>query len=165
MSASKPPGVKDYRKWLREELGVEVSQATRTFYETVASRIVLQLQHATLWEQLCEQLPDYDSQYRVETSYPLLATPEKPKLHIKPFESVLEKSYRKNIIDNDVWPCEPEEGWVLPDNWFTRINDIIRTLIVVKYLDGVEFLGRRIEGLCRSHDLPCQLLLEAREEG
>jgi hypothetical protein len=61
------------------------------------------------------------------------------------------KTFRKNILDNKNWPDEPGNGWIVPDNWYTKVNDIIRTLIIVKYLDGVDFVQERIGSLCDRH--------------
>ena len=35
----------------------------------------------------------------------------------------------------------------------------------MKYLDGVEFLREKIHSACARHSLPCDVVLEAREEG
>ena len=53
----------------------------------------------------------------------------------------------------------------MPDNWFHKINDIIRTLIEVRYLDGVEFLLENIKTNCKAQKIPFKAFLEAREEG
>jgi len=165
MSVSKPKDMAGYQKWLREQLDIDISERTRTRYETVTSRMRDELDQSNLWQELCQSLPEYDSQYRIDTSYALLARSEMPQLLIKPFESLVQKTFRKNVLDNEPWPAEPEYGWILPENWYCKINDILRTLVVVKYLDGVDFLGGRIQSLCEQHGLPCELLLEAREEG
>ena len=89
----------------------------------------------------------------------------KPVIVIKPFASLVLKTYRKNILDNKNWPTEPQEGWILPTNWFTRINDIVRTLIEVKYLDGVGFMIEKIKSQCELSHISCNVFLEAREEG
>jgi hypothetical protein len=90
---------------------------------------------------------------------------DRPVILIKPFSSFVEKTYRKNILLNKNWPNEPDEGWILPSNWFSRINDIVRTLIQVKYLDGVDFLINKITSRCENQNISCIHFLEAREEG
>jgi hypothetical protein len=77
----------------------------------------------------------------------------------------LSKTYRKNIKDNKKWPESPQNGWVLPINWHSQVNDSIRTLIEVKYLDGVEFLIKKIKLYCDQNSVECKSFLEAREEG
>ena len=165
MSKHRPKDVAEYRQWLHDQLNVEISHRTRTRYEVVSSSILTALDRSDVWAQLCSNLAEYDSEYRRETTYPLLASPEPPKLVAKPFESLIEKTFRKNVLENNAWPDEPESGWILPDNWYSKISDIVRTTMVVKYLDGVQFLGVRIKSLCSDHGLPCRFALEAREEG
>ena len=63
------------------------------------------------------------------------------------------------------WPEPPSEGWLLPENWLTKINDIVRSLLVVKYLDGVSFAAEEIEQLFRSKRQRSSFDLEARTEG
>jgi hypothetical protein len=57
--------------------------------------------------------------------------------------------YRWDVVQNNNFPEEPENGWILPTNWYEKINDILRTTIVVKYLDGVEYLAKKLEGFCK----------------
>jgi ppGpp synthetase/RelA/SpoT-type nucleotidyltranferase len=53
----------------------------------------------------------------------------------------------------------------LPDNWFGRIQDIIRTRFVAKYIDGVDFLIEYIKLYCDQCDLYPDVNFEARDEG
>ena len=84
---------------------------------------------------------------------------------LKPYESLLHKSFRKNILLNDAWPTPPNGGWITPENWFSRTNDIVRTTIVVKYLDGVEFMVQHIRAIAEEGNCPFQVNYEARDEG
>jgi hypothetical protein len=52
------------------------------------------------------------------------------------------------MLNNENWPKEPLDGWINPANQFWRINDILRTRFVVKYIDGVGFLANKIESHC-----------------
>ena len=102
--------------------------------------------------------------YLRDTGYQLFVPPA-PTLLTKPLDSTVTKSFRKNILDNKSWPEPPEGGWLLPDNWLSKVNDLIRTSFTVKYLDGVTWVVDAIEKLCGNHDLKCRKFLEAREEG
>ena len=96
-------------------------------------------------------------------------TPDSPQLQTKSFESFLGKTFRINVLHNKNWPKEPswlnQKMWILPRNWFSRINDVVRACVVVKYFDGVKFLTSRLEGECANHDLRCDLAFQARDEG
>ena len=165
MDNGKPKNIDEYRKWLKEEHGIEVLDRTRTYYESVTSSIRMDFEKSDFWAQLTENLREFNSEYQLKTGYPLLIPGFEPDLNIKPFDSFLLKTFRKNILENEHWPGELKNGWILPNNWYSRINDIIRTLVVVKYLDGVEFIIDKIQSLSGQCSLPCQIFLEAKEEG
>ena len=90
---------------------------------------------------------------------------EPPILETKTFDSFFHKTWRKNILDNTNFPKEPPGGWILPNNWFSKVNDIVRTMWPVKYLDGVEFMIEKITSLCEEHGIECPYFYEAKEEG
>lgn len=165
MNLKKPQNIDEYKKWLSAKHEVEVTSRTKTYYESVMNRVKINLEESDLWIQLIENLRDYEGEYLLKSGYPLLIPRFEPELNIKPFDSFLLKTFRKNILQNKNWPDEPERGWILPNNWYTKINDLIRTLFVVKYLDGVEFLIDKIKSLCEHYDRECEIFLEAREEG
>ena len=165
MSQQKPKNIDEYKDWLRKSQEVEVSQKTVSYYENVANRIKVDFEKSPFWTSLLTRnLREYHDEYISATSYPLLMD-FSPILLIKPFDSCLLKSFRKNVTDNKKWPEEPEGGWILPRNWFSRVNDILRTLLIVKYLDGVEFVANKLKSYCTDHGTECQDFLEAREDG
>lgn len=165
MTNKKPKDINEYKKWLKETHGFEISDRTQTHYDSVTSKIEQDLEKSDFWIQLTENLKEYESEYLVETGYNLLTHGFELKLHRKLFESFLLKTFRKNILENKRWPDEPESSWILPNNWYSRINDIIRTLFEVKYLDGVRFMIRKIKSICEEHNMVCKISLEATEEG
>lgn len=165
MTNKKPKDIDEYKKWLKEKHGIEILDRTQTYYESVTSRIKQDLEKSNFWTQLTGSLREYDGEYLTKTGYPLLTPGFKPELRIKPFGSFLLKTFRKNIIENKRWPDKPEGGWVLPNNWYSGINDIIRTLFEVKYLDGVEFIISKVKSICEERNMGCRVFLEATEEG
>ena len=165
MNNKKPENIDEYKKWLKKEHEIEILDRTRTYYESVTSKIKKDFEESDFWAQLTKNLKEYDDEYLVKTGYLLLRPESKPELYIKPFDSFLLKTFRKNILENKNWPNEPEGDWILPSNWYSRMNDIIRTLFVVKYLDGVEFMRDKIQFLCEQNSMECIVFLEAREEG
>jgi hypothetical protein len=119
---------------------------------------------------LTTALREIDSEYHRNNGLKLLMTFEPPELIIKPYTSFIDKTFRRNVLENRNWkkenePHEPERGWYLPDKCHERINDLVRTTIVVKYLDGVAFLWKKIEQLAGRFELPCRIYYEAREVG
>ena len=165
MNNEKPKNIDEYKKWLIEEHGTEITHRIETYYESVTNRIKSDFEKSDLWIQISENLREYDDKYLTKTGYHLLILGFKQELHIKPFNSFLLKTFRKNILNNKNWPNEPVGGWILPNNWYSKINDIIRTLFVVKFLDGVEFMIDKINSLCNDRAMECRVFLEASEEG
>jgi hypothetical protein len=162
----KPKTVKQYEKWLEEEHNVEVSRQTLNYYETVANHVKWTFEDSEFWTTLKADLQEFDDEYRIETGYPLFAPRREPDLLTKPFGSFLLKTFRKNVVYNKNWPEAPTGGWVLPKNWYSRIGDIVRTSLIVKYLDGVEFTIVKLRGLCDECGLSTpRYHLEARQEG
>jgi len=165
MSARKPQSINEYRKWLRDTHQANRVSLSRAYYESVSNKIYMTIVNSTFWSAIISQLDHIGQQYFLDTEYHLFSAEFEPELKIKPFDSFLNKTFRKNIVHNANWPREPEDGWLLPDNWYARTNDIIRTLFVVKYLDGVSFLAESLSSLLKDHDLPSHVDFEAKEEG
>lgn len=55
----------------------------------------------------------------------------------KPWKSIVEKSFRKNVLLAEGWAGgegPPLDKLITPFNWFDQIHDIARTTVVVRYL-------------------------------
>lgn len=165
----KPETIDEYKKWLKKEHGIEITERTKTQYDSVAIKIKKSLEESLLWTSLVNSFSEYNDEYELDTKYKLGIITSEVELYTKPFESFFLKTFRKNVLDNINWDDEannePNGGWILPDNWYANVNDIVRTLIVVKYLDGVEFLSDKIKNHCEQHNTPCSVSFEAKDEG
>ncbi len=159
-----PKDITEYKRWLRHEHGVRLS-IHESRYNSVIPIIRDEVQKSDVWLTLNESLRVMDDEYNVKTDYQLLVNQPPLELHTKSFDSFLKKTFRKNILENDARKEPPEGGWLLPKDWFGRVNDIIRTLLVVKYLDGVTFAVDEIDLLFRSCEWPSKVKYEARTEG
>jgi len=164
MSDNKPKDVDQYKCWLQEEHGVQPVEISCTYYESVTAKAKNAFETSPFWTAFTAGLKEFNDEYYLATGYQLFVTME-PRLYVKSHDSFLLKTYRKNVIENAQWPSYPEGGWLLPENWYSRINDILRALFAVKYLDGVEFLINKIASICLLHSMKLQVDLEAKEEG
>lgn len=160
----KPETMDQYIHWLRRSHGAEISRRTEAHYNAVTSTVKLAFEQSLFWTQLIGKLRDYNDEYLTNTGYGLLV-PTAPEIVVKPYSSFLQKTFRKNVLQNERWPEAPEGGWVTPENWYALIHDIIRTLLVVKYLDGVTFLLEKVRALCEQCGVRWDISFEAREEG
>jgi hypothetical protein len=161
----KPENIEEYLYWLKERLNVDITEKHKRLYDSATTFIQRDFEASLFWKKLIKALPVYRDEYKIQTGYDLFSSEIPPVVCIKPFNSFIEKTYRKNVIYNTDWPNPPNSNWIIPDNWDSRISDIIRTSIVVKYLDGVEFIGAKIKALCEKYKKSCSFSLEASEVG
>lgn len=165
MSIKKPATITDYLKWLKAELDVELTSRTKRYYETVTLKAANDFESSDIWTSLKSALNRLDQQYYLKTGYYLFVGEKAPLLVTKPYDSMVEKSFRKNVRNNSDWPEPPCDGWVLPTNWLSRVNDVVRTCFVVKYLDGVNFLVKEIDSFANELNYSVRVDFEAKEEG
>lgn len=185
----KPP-FHQYMKWILEQ-GVDISNMSIEHYERTAN-IVKKDFTVSLFANLIRNFCKYNNEFRMlSNGYDLWEQPQyrdwckllndegrwkqfdedtiysllKKEVFTKSFSSFLLKTYRKNILENDNWDKPPDKGWILPDNWFSNINDIVRTRFTVKYFDGVEFLIRKIAQLSDDLQMKFESSFEAKDEG
>lgn len=162
----KPTELPQYIEWVKRYLYIEISDRTQHRYESVSLILKNQFEQSPFWTYLTNNLQAYNYEYQDKCGYPLLQMlDDEPEIIIKPWKSFLEKVLRYNVINNSSWPAEPIDGWISPSNWFTRINDIIRTTIVVKYLDGVHFIVDKMRSICKPDGSDFYCHFEAKEEG
>ena len=153
-----------YVKWL-DKKDVEISEKTKNQYLSVRDSIKKQFEKSSLWVELSKKLGEFQYEYRANNGYNLLMSLEPPQLDEKKFDSFFLKTFRKNILENKNPFKEPNDEWILPDNWYSKIKDIVRTCFVVKYLDGVDFLANKIATICDKNDIEYVTSFEAKEEG
>ena len=87
-------------------------------------------------------------------------------LSTKPFKSVIDKSFRFNVLWNKKFPVEPQKyGWTTPDNIYSNINDLVRTCLVCKFIDGPDFLIKKLQEFSKTRGRACKTYSQSREEG
>ncbi len=161
----KPQNLDDYIQWLYNEHKILIDERLRENYQIVSLSLKEQFEKSDIWNNFVKNIREYNDTYIIDTKYDLFQNLDPPEILIKPFNSLLEKTYRKNILNNTNWPNPPENGWYFPDNWYEKINDIIRTSIIVKYLDGVELISFKIKDICSNYQKECIIEHEVRDEG
>ncbi len=110
--------------WLCKEHDINIVKEEK-YYESTCIKLTKDLQESEIWKDLSDNLKEYDYEYKESTGFDLLLKLDLPLIENKPFKSLLEKTYRINVLNNLLWPDAPQEGWILPDNWFSKINDIL----------------------------------------
>ena len=161
----KPVNVEQYKVWIKENFAIDLSNKYNNYYDSVTNKLLHEFRNDLFWKEFLNLFTKIDQNYFLKKNYKLYSTSDLPDLKIKPYDSFILKTYRKNILENIKFPLEPEGGWYLPINWYSRINDIVRTFISVKYLDGVEYLSEKLKEICQQNELKCKIDYEAKEEG
>lgn len=169
---AKPPAITDrpspeaYHAWLRRRFRkVPEVAAGKAYHDEVAARLRAQTEGSTFWKELLSHVPAVAADYYIATEYELMAWPHPGHFQTKTWDSFLEKTYRKNVRGNEGFPDAPVGGWLLPPHWYARIDDVVRTTFVVRYLDGVHELGQAIEQTARDLGLEVEPELVASESG
>lgn len=72
-----------------------------------------------------------------------VSDPQNITLKTKPYESLMNKVYRSNCLYNKMWPKQPVHGFINGDNYLENINDIFRTRVICKYMDGPKLICRK----------------------
>ena len=142
----------------------------KRYYENVANTMKKTFEESAFLKKLNKNLPIYNENYLMARGYPLVSKAERLAIQIKPFDSMIRKCYRKDIIENPRWAVEAfdweaQYDWINPKYCFEKFSDILRTRISVRYLDGVIFVAEELRSLADSLDLPHRIAYKAEEEG
>lgn len=88
----------------------------------------------------------------------LLYYPAKPsdlQLLAKPYASMLTKVYRINCLHNLAYPAPPRRGLIEHATIYSHVqmNDLLRTRLICKYMDGPKFVAEALARFCASREL------------
>lgn len=162
----KPAFPDEYVDWLWEEHEVSVGADTEAQYADFSRQLERQFRASWFFEHLPGRLLEFHANYKVAKGTGLLANPSPAiPLDVKSWTSFLEKTYRRNVLDNKRWPSEPDRGWILPDSGFDKIGDVVRALVVVRYLDGMDEVAGALSQLAVDTGLSSTMGRLAKVEG
>jgi ppGpp synthetase/RelA/SpoT-type nucleotidyltranferase len=156
----------EYTEWLLDRHGVGVGAEARATYEAFALELERKFRASAFWTTLPTMLDTLHANYKVEQrGARLLPASPNLALDIKKWDSFWEKTYRINVVNNPRWPDEPVRGWALPSTWFQRIGDIVRTKVIVRYLDALALVATAVTTLAGTHGLSTETGRVASEDG
>jgi len=154
MLGQEPPAtLEEYKSWALNKLNVDYdSSVTVTEFGMRQSFVWNQATDHAFFKGIQTFLRESHDIYLQQKKASLFMTEDVPSviLHKKPYESMINKSFRQNVLENSNFDSPPTNEktktgeWLTPDNWFSRVNDIVRTLIVCKYVDGPKFLAEQL---------------------
>src|ERR1044071_4282251 len=167
---ARPATMEAYLQWHKSETSREITEATRNLTDTNLRTMLNTANDHPFFQGIPDLLAAASQEYADSTHSRLLVT-DTFDLTPKPFDSIVEKSYRLNVVWNNRWPKPPkwrteDRGeWVTPDNWYRAFDDLIRATIVARYIDGPQFIGDRLEALARSCNLTSRIEPRALDVG
>jgi len=155
----------DYKNWLKDNYKYNCNAADKSHFDSTVTKMRNDFITSSLWKKLSLYFRDVDEEYRSVTGYTLIREIDKIVICQKSYDSLIKKTYRKNCLENSDWPSAIDGGWINPSNWHNRIDDILRTIIEVKYVDGVQFLIDKLEDFCINNSLQYEIQFQAKEVG
>ncbi len=140
------PALDDYSTWFKNHVGGDLAnREAERLYTLNAGNARTSVTAHQFFAGLDAHIEETCQSYKQEFHSELLMTSlDEITLSVKTYASVVNKSYRENILNNGKFPQPPEQGWVTPANWYGKLNDIIRYRIVCKFIDGPEFLAKSL---------------------
>lgn len=150
--AQKPLSEIEYFSQHGDAIGFPAAYDGRA-YDLMMRGLQGQLQTSQLMTDLSNKLTDLAKIYaggRPDLLFYSSKPTEFPVL-IKPFQSVKNKIFRINCAWNRDFPSAPKKfPFVSKDNFLEhdKINDLFRTRLVCKYMDGPEFIALGIKEMC-----------------
>src|ERR1051326_7193736 len=132
----RPTTISDYLEWASTALGFDFrSAATRNRYDMNIQNAQNAVQNSPFMREFQTFLRHNEENCLQRTGAGLLMGSEITVMK-KPFDSTVTKSYRVNVLRNKNFPDAPRGGWVGPDNWYGKFDDLVRSTLVCKFLDG-----------------------------
>ncbi len=160
----KPSDLDEYAEWLESEFDVELAGLPEQ-HERVASALKSQFERSDFWKAFCSELSELGSAYYLRTGGFFFGAASDPIVTVKDWGPFWLKTYRRNVLENTRWPRPPSGGWLLPQDWYREITDVIRTKVVVRYLDGISDVVRLIAEGARKARHGSHVAYQASEEG
>jgi hypothetical protein len=164
----KPSTGDEYLAWLDEMWHGDSRELREGRYLHQQGDLRQAFETSPYWREISARLYDWAHAYTKKTDALLFqGVPQAPALASKPWQSFLSRTWRENVHHNENWPDPPKDGWWLPDNWFERAWDIVRTRFVVRYMDGVTTLADHLRDCADERRFKLEAILKphAKEDG
>ena len=146
--------------------GEEDGEWHEAYYERESNRLVTEFKKTGFWTEFGRRRDHLAERRQLEGGYPLLAHQGTPADIVpKPWDSLLDKCYRKNVLENNVFPKPPPEGWITEKNWLDRIHDVVRTTVVVRYMDDIFIVAKLLQEVAANEAIEIDVDFKARNEG
>ncbi|HWS86806.1 MAG TPA: hypothetical protein VN282_07570 [Pyrinomonadaceae bacterium] len=162
----KPSTLEEYFEWAKANLSVDFTDTTlENLYKANLNNAVNAISESEFYNGIDAKLAEWSEEYYRDTKSQLLMDTSGLTLLKKPYSSAVDKSFRHNVLWNRRFPDEPRRGWITPDNFFSTLNDAIRSMLVCKFIDAPNFLISKLKSYADERRLPHRSYSQERDEG
>lgn len=155
------PTFQEYPKWHKDNLGEDLADdSLRRWYELnvrAAQTTLSQHNVAGLISKLLIK--------RIADSTLSRNHPNNVQFVEKPFNSVVDKLFRLNCNWNRNFPKPPKPDWLKCSDVFIRLDDLVRSTIICRYIDGPQEICDEIVAAATDAGLTANSLPRATNEG
>lgn len=165
-SRLKPIDRESYLDWAAHVLGCDFkSPKVARIYETNVNNILTSVTQHPFFIGFSAEAARWQDEYHRETNSILFMDSDEPHLCVKSFRSVVDKTFRMNILWNKAFPEAPNRGWVNLQNIYAQLNDLVRGSLVCRFIDGPERVARHIAEYASRLDLVSRSYSQERDDG
>ena len=139
-------------------------------YQRVTITMKDEFCNSDFYKDLSSMLTHLNDQYVTDTHFELLDLSKCLVMDTKEFDKMLEKCYRKDVLYNKHWEDTDETWtesyeWAHPTNCFEKLNDTLRTKVLIRYLDGVDIILKAFAEISKKHGHDFTIDYKAEERG
>ncbi len=162
-----PETVADYLKWAEVALNSSFvgDDRLQSVYATNSQNILNRVNQHQFFEHFSQKTKVWEAEYEQRMGAKLFTGNADPNLQIKSYESVVEKTFRQNILLNTNFPNQPQKGWLDYSSIYEQFNDLVRGSLVCKFIDGPEFVAKAIVAYAAEHELESRQYSHERDDG
>jgi hypothetical protein len=162
----KPRNLDEYRLWALKTLGLNLTDVRLArIYDTNVNNVLTLVTQHPFFVGFSAEAARWGDFYHSKTNSDLFLGSPEPHLIVKPFRSVEEKTYRINVLRNSDFPGAPPGGWVDQTNLYSRLNDLVRGMLICRFADAPEFVTTQILDYAGSFGLANRGYSQEREDG
>jgi ppGpp synthetase/RelA/SpoT-type nucleotidyltranferase len=166
--ADKPETVADYLKWAEVVLGssFNADDRLRSMYDTNSQNILNRVNQHAFFAHFSQKTEAWNVEYEKKTGSRLFTSNGDPKLNTKSYESVVEKTFRQNILLNGEFPQAPTTtGWLDYNSIYEHFNDLVRGSLVCRFIDGPAYVANAIVAYAEECGLKSRQYSHERDDG
>lgn len=164
--------LEDYKEFL-EIYTQSSSSVLEKYYDDVVGIMAFDFEQSKFLNKLNDNLKLYNEEFISKYNFELFEKTDNVKFLKKPYNSMIEKCFKRDILEKDVLKIFFERNFDelekyiehTPLNCYSKFKDIIRTRITTKYMDGALFFLDKLKKLVDEFELKSDEDYKAQDDG